>query len=457
MNRLWTRSAWVALVTVANLFAADWLIYGNQSAVVRKELLLTGAAYNHPANIEQLDNGDLIIVSVAGVAEGQSTRIIAFHSTDSGESWGSPVDVTPSKSMFDPTISQAPNGDVYCFYYNGCCNDQKFRRSTDGGRTWGSEHDVSADQFALQAGEQSNCLRQPNGDFLCGWSETKNGGKGYTTVIPSGSLGTPSSWERRFAVDQFWNPDFLVVDPSRTLNGHFRRLVAFCRNEFHNVGPKWASSEDGGATWSSFEWKAPRANVGCSGNEGIAFGAAGTAVSLDLGVAGAPSGPLGGLHVIAHGSDARYCPESGCNKDRCTRWFMRVWVGDDPFNASSWHEVLELREASAGNENADCSIIQDNNRMLHLIWTGRGSKGIKYVKLDPDSLVPASIVSAVGRSPRLGDRTGMSLSSPTAEKTYTIRGETVPVSRPATQANPKRRASGTVFVSEHDLHIPGAE
>ncbi|MBD3343767.1 MAG: PKD domain-containing protein, partial [Chitinivibrionales bacterium] len=382
----------VALILVSsNIHAAgNWLIYGDQSCIIRKDILSTGASYNHPANITQLANGDLIIVTVAGQSEGESTQIGAFKSTDQGGSWGSLINVSTVGEYFDPTVQQADNGDVYCFYYDNCCNDHKFRVSTDGGNTWGAEKDISAmagvadDQ--LQAGEQSNCLQHPNGDWLCGWSQTYNGGQGYTSHIAKGNLGNPSAWAKHFAVDQFWNPDFLVVNPANTSNGHFQEIVAFCRNEFHNEGPKWAKSQDGGRTWSSFSWVDPSENVGCPANEGISFGAAGTGVSLDLGTAGSPSGNLTGWHIIAHGSDARYCPESGCSQTLCKRYFMRVWIGNNPLDASSWQEKLEFRESSAGDENADCSIIQAQDRKIHLIWTGRGSSAVRYVKIDPDVL-----------------------------------------------------------------------
>ncbi|MBD3346199.1 MAG: hypothetical protein GF401_14170 [Chitinivibrionales bacterium] len=372
----------------SNIHAAgNWLIYGDQSCIIRKDILTTGAAYNHPANIEQLANGDLIIVTVAGQSEGESTQIGAFKSTDQGETWGNLIDISTVSEYFDPTVQQAENGDVYCFYYNGCCNDHKFRISTDNGETWGSEQDVHSDEMALQAGEQSNCLRHPNGDWLCGWSETENGGQGYTSHIPQGEMGNPSNWTKHFAVDQFWNPDFIVVNPTNVVNGHFQEIVAFCRNEFHNTGPKWAKSQDGGQTWTSFDWVDPTENVGCVADEGIKFGAAGTGVSLDLGTAGAPSGNLTGWHVIAHGSDARYCTESGCSATLCDRYFMRIWIGDDPLDASSWEEKLEIRESSAGNENADCSIIQAQDRKIHLIWTGREVEAVRYAKIDPDILI----------------------------------------------------------------------
>ncbi|MBD3320939.1 MAG: hypothetical protein GF350_07600 [Chitinivibrionales bacterium] len=397
----------VALVA-ANIYAAgDWLIYGDQSCIIRKDILSSGAGYNHPANIEQLANGDLLIATVAGSGEGESTRIGAYKSTNNGDSWSDMINVTPVGSAFDPTLAQAENGDIYCFYFKGnytsCCDDQKFRVSTDNGNTWGSEYDIStmagvADD-ELQAGEQSNCLRHPNGDWLCGWSETYNGGQGYTSHILKGDLGSPSDWTKHFALDQLWSPDFLVVNPANTVDGHFQEIVAFCRTEFHNVGPKWAKSQDGGKTWSSFNWVDPSENVGCVARDGISFGAAGTGVSLDLGTAGSPSGNLTGWHVIAHGSDARYCPESGCSQTRCSRYFMRVWIGNNPLDASSWQEKLEMRESSAGDENADCSIIQAQDRKIHLIWTGRGSNAVRYAKIDPDILIGATeIKSRTSRS-----------------------------------------------------------
>ncbi|MBD3419259.1 MAG: hypothetical protein GF398_03985 [Chitinivibrionales bacterium] len=365
--------------------AGSWSINGNEQAILRKEFINTGNNYNHPANIGQLNNGDLIIVSVMGVSEGEQTRIACIKSTDQGESWGNAIDITPVQSAFDPTIQQADNGALFCFYYNGCCNDHKWRVSTDNGATWGPENDVHSNALALQAGEQSNCLEQPNGDWICGWSETKNGGKGYTSHIPKGKMDAPGDWDRHFAVDQFWNPDFLVVNPSQTVNGHFKNLVAFCRNEFHNVGPKWAKSNDGGQTWSSFEWVRHTVGVGCGG-DGISFGAAGTGVSLDMGVAGSPDGPLTGYHIIAHGSDARYCPSFGCAQ-HCRRYLMRIWIGDDAQDASSWQEVFEIRESDGGGENADCSIIQAADRKVHLVWTGRGCNGIRYAKFDPDIMI----------------------------------------------------------------------
>ncbi len=368
--------------------AGDWLINGDQSAIVDKKVIETGAAYNHPANIEQLANGDLIIVSVAGEGEGESTAISAVISTDNGATWSDPIGVSGVSSYYDPTVQQAANGDVYCFYYLGCCNNHKWRVSTDNGRTWGSEHDVSdaigsRDPVSLQAGEQSNALRHPNGDWLCGWSEGKTGGRqGYTSHIPKGALGDPAQWTKHWAIDQFWNPAFLVLNPDNAKNGHYQEILAVMRTQFHNSGDgsDFALSTDGGVTFKPIGKIGFTSTVGDRRN--TMHAAAPTGVSLDL-----DGGALQGWHVIAQSGDAMDPAKSDCPKGRrCQRHFMRVAVSNsgDP---KDWQLVLELRERTAGGENADCSIIQDTGGNLHLIWTGRGTSGIRYMKLDAATLV----------------------------------------------------------------------
>ncbi|MBD3421469.1 MAG: hypothetical protein GF398_15230 [Chitinivibrionales bacterium] len=438
------------LIAVGNLFAAgSWLIYGDQSCIIRKDILNTGASYNHPANIEQLANGDLIIVTVAGQSEGESTRIGSFRSANNGDSWGDLINITPVQEAFDPTLTQAENGDVYCFYYRGgggsCCNNHKFRVSTDNGDTWGSENDVSGmaglSDDELQAGEQSNCLRHPNGDWLCGWSETYNGGQGYTSHIPKGKLGSPSDWTKHFGIDQFWNPDFMVRNPSNVVNGHYQEIIAVMRTQFHNCCKgKFAYSTDGGESWGGFtNIGFVGGGVGCTNTANSANDAAPTGVSLDL-----DGGPLLGWHVMASGGEARYCTESGCTKARCERYFMRVFVSNTG-DADDWEEKLELREESGGNENADCSIIQAADGKLHLIWIGRGSSVVRYAKIAPGILIgqttraiqPRAAQTNVSRAARGRVRT-----------LYTVRGEFI-TSPAAHRSAPgvviERRGSGLIL------------
>lgn len=361
-----------------------WRINGDATVIEEKTLLVTGAAYNHPANIEQLANGDLIIVSVSGDSEGEATKIVALLSHDQGATWSAPIDVTPSGSHFDPTVQQEDDGDVYVFYYHDCCNDHRWRVSRDGGRTWGPEQDVSSDNLALQAGEQSNCLRHPNGDWLCGWSESVANGRGFTSHIPKGQLGTPSAWTKHFAVDQFWNPDFMVLNPSNVVDGHYQEIVAVMRTQFHNLGDgsKFAYSSNGGRTFQTRgDIDYVGSNVGCADRQKNAHDAAQTAVSLDL-----TGGRLQGWHVLASGGEARYCTDFAECNIRCERHFMRVFISKTA-DSNDWREMLEIRETDGGNENADCSIIQSQDRMLHLIWTGRGSRGVRYMKIDPDKLI----------------------------------------------------------------------
>ncbi|MBD3319907.1 MAG: hypothetical protein GF350_02310 [Chitinivibrionales bacterium] len=450
MFHLPKRSALLFILLLAiSLFAATeqgtwpW-IAGDELMIINKMVIRTGANYNHPANIEEHPNGDLMIITVAGSNEGENTMIAVIRSTDGGTSWEDPVNITPSGRMFDPTLAIEDNGDIYAFYYHsdatGCCNNHKFRVSTDNGETWGEEHDVSSDPLARQAGEQSNCLRHPNGDYLCGWSRTCGYGgnpvhdSAFTSHIPSGELGNPGAWTVHYSMSHLWSPDFGVIDPDNVVDGHFQEIFAFMRNQFcNNKGWKWGFSTDGGVTWTHANWVDPTNGVGCPEKEGVEFGAAGTAVSLDMGVAGSPSGPLKGWNVIGHCTDIRWCHDfPGCDFQHCRRYAFRIWTSNNPVDPGSWEENLEIRETSGGSENADCSIIQSQDRYLHAIWTGRGSRVIRYLKLDTDRLITGSSTRAGGIAPvysKSGRAAAPGVMVHTAgklharDRCYTIRGQ----------------------------------
>ncbi|MBD3241274.1 MAG: hypothetical protein GF331_11860 [Chitinivibrionales bacterium] len=370
--------------------SANWYFLGDTSAVVAYELLTPDVTYSHPSNPFESRDGTLMIVSVMGLSEGDNTCIGLYR--DDGSGWGDPVIVAGPADLFDPTLAQTDDGTIYCFYYDGCCDDQKYRKSTDDGVTWGAEHDVHSDND-IGFAEQNNAKRHPNGDWFALESTDNptsvgvdNAGDAIYVVAPSGQLENASSWGRSVIRSGWSTGDFLVVNPEETTNGHYRNLRAVLRCDFNceNQG-SFAYSHDAGATWDH-GYDIPFGDKPQCGElaDVHALGqSTRTALSLDL-----AGGPLKGWHVIAASAKTAYCDAidaAGVPQkwERGSIAVLRSNTGDH----DDFHEVFLVRETGSGPENADPGMIRSSDGMLHLTFTGRDAAGIRHVTIDAAKLI----------------------------------------------------------------------
>ncbi len=376
---------------------AAWHFLGDTSSVVSYELLTPDATYSHPSNPFESRDGTLMIVSVMGASEGEDTDIGLYR--DAGSGWGTPVIVAGPGALFDPTLVQTDDGTMYCFYYDGCCDDQKYRTSTDDGVTWGAEHDVNGNDD-IGFAEQNNAKRHPNGDWFA-MESTKNptgvgmdaAGDAMYVVVPKGELGNSDNWLQTTIRSGWSTGDFLVVSPGETINGHYKHLRAVMRCDFNCEGQgSFAYSDDAGQSWN-IGYDIPFNGIPRCGDlaEVHAPGqSTRSAWSLDV-----EGGPLQGWHVIATSAKTAYCDAIGAagvpaKWERGSIAILRSNTG----NHDDFHEAFLVRETGSGPENADPGMIRSADGMLHVTFTGRDAVGIRHVVIDAPKLVGNNATSA---------------------------------------------------------------
>ncbi|MBD3418785.1 MAG: hypothetical protein GF398_01580 [Chitinivibrionales bacterium] len=357
-------------------------------------------------------DGTMMIVSVMGASEGENTNIGLYRNEGSG--WDDPVIINGPASSFDPTMLQADDGTIFCFYYEGCCDDQKFRKSSDDGKTWGQQIDVNSNND-IGFSEQNNAKRHPNGDWFAMESTknptsagTANAGDAIYVAAPVDQLENSSSWERHVIRSGWSTGDFLVVNPSETINGRYKNLRAILRCDFNCENQNsFAYSSDAGQTWD-YGYDIPFSNIPACNDchvgslEGVhALGeTTRSSVSLDL-----DGGPLLGWHVIVTAAKTAYCAAiDACSASapvpqKYQRGSIAVLISNTG-NHDDFSEVFLVRETGTGPENCDPGMIRSSDGLLHLTFTGRDAPSIRYVVFDPAVLVGATSAKSPARTQR---------------------------------------------------------
>lgn len=208
-----------------------------------------------------------------------ATQIVISKSTDKGETWSTPLPVSPRKSgtSEDTTYGQSfplaitgPNGEVYCVWNDGIEHGVGFAKSTDGGKTFSSPQIIfrynifGITKYILGQGGYRHTVKgkvraEAYPSIACDlWSERK--GYLYLTwaadSIPniyfSRSTDGGNTWSNPIIIhettknDQFWQ--WIAVDPK---NGDIAVMYFDSRDDENNimVNCYLSYSRDGGLTW----------------------------------------------------------------------------------------------------------------------------------------------------------------------------------------------------------------
>ncbi len=208
-----------------------------------------------------------------------ATQIVISKSTDKGETWSSPIPISPRKSgtSEDTTYGQSfplaitgPNGEVYCVWNDGIEHGVGFAKSTDGGKSFSSPKIIfNYNIFGItkfipgQGGYRHTVKGKVRAEtypvIACDlWSERK--GYLYLTwaadSIPniyfSRSTDGGNTWSSPVIIhettknDQFWQ--WIAVDPK---SGDIAVMYFDSRDDESNIMVNCyvSYSRDGGLTW----------------------------------------------------------------------------------------------------------------------------------------------------------------------------------------------------------------
>ena len=222
--------------------------------------------------------GDLYIPWKRVTAADSATQIVMAKSTDKGETWLEPVNISDrlSGSSEDttfgqsfPLISTGPEGNVYAVWNHGIEHAVGFNKSTDGGATWGNpelihRYNIFGTTMQLSQGWRHTLKGMVRAEaypvIKTDYSDGPNKGNVYVVwaadSIPniyfSKSTDEGETWSSPKIVhsdtknDQFWT--WMGVDPT---NGDLAVMYLDSRNDTENILVECfvSYSSDGGDTW----------------------------------------------------------------------------------------------------------------------------------------------------------------------------------------------------------------
>ena len=174
-------------------------------------------AFGDPAIVADRTSSEVLVIAVAGCTQYGNSRttrqnpnmIATIHSTDNGNTWGTPVDVTePIYSLFDsgnPMQAAFVGGgkvfqsrivkkDKYYRLYAAMCarpNGNRVIYSDDFGKTWHALGGASA--LPAPGGDEPKCEELPDGRVIL--SSRVSGGRIYNIYTYSNTLTGEGSWE----------------------------------------------------------------------------------------------------------------------------------------------------------------------------------------------------------------------------------------------------------------------
>ena len=195
---------------------SDMILVADGTGEESAERNIFETAFGDPAIVADRTSSEVLIIAVAGCTvygNGNTTRqnpnmIATIHSTDNGETWGEPVNVTEDiYSLFDsgnPIQSAFVGGgkifqsrivkkDRYYRLYAAMCarpNGNRVIYSDDFGRTWHALGGASA--LPAPGGDEPKCEELPDGRVIL--SSRVGGGRIYNIYTYSNTLTAEGSW-----------------------------------------------------------------------------------------------------------------------------------------------------------------------------------------------------------------------------------------------------------------------
>jgi len=215
--------------------------------------------YKHPARVEELSNGDLLVVYYGGEGEyAIDTGVFASRLKKGGRHWTTPERIAhdPFRSLGNGVVWQAPDGLVWLFYvvrYGETWSTSRVQAkvSRDNAVTW-------SDAFPFVSDEGMMVCNKPivlhNGDYLLPlYHETGNNTE-FTAPDSSGLFLRYDTKKKQWKqTDRIRSATGNIQPVPIEVRNDF--LISYCRRggNFEPTTNGWlvrAESHDGGWTWS---------------------------------------------------------------------------------------------------------------------------------------------------------------------------------------------------------------
>jgi predicted neuraminidase len=319
----------------------------------------------HSSSIEELPNGDLVLVYFGGPGERRPGTVIRYQRKPVGGSWSVPVILGDDGSesgdkipCWNPVLYQVPDGDLFFWWKVGPSPKEwwgMLKTSSDGGHTWSEEKRLGGtDDPDLLGPVKNKPIQLEDGTILAGSSREN---KGWILHVErstdNGATWTFTSQIENKASSGAIQPSILTYP-----DGHLQ-IVARDRDGKRVVS---STSMDNGLTWIPTEYLViPNNNSGMD------------AVTLKDG-----RQLLVYNHSIRAGGTS-VGPESGPKG----RYLLNVSVSRD---GEAWDAVMVLDSPKKNpGQFIYPAVIQSRDGLVHITYTYHRRK-VKHVVIDPECI-----------------------------------------------------------------------
>ncbi|MGD8914911.1 MAG: exo-alpha-sialidase, partial [Candidatus Thiodiazotropha sp.] len=319
----------------------------------------------HASSIEELPNGDLVLVYFGGPGEREPGTVIRYQRKPVGGSWSEPIilgdDGTASGDeipCWNPVIYQVPDGDLLFWWKVGPTPKEwwgMMKTSSDGGITWSEETKLGGtDDPDLLGPVKNKPVQLADGSLLAGSSRENDG----WVMHAERSTDNGATWMFTSQIDNEASSGAIQPSILTYPDGHLQ-ILARDRDGTNVIS---STSTDYGLTWTPTKYLViPNNNSGLDG------------VTLKDG-----RQLLVYNHSVRAGGTS-VGPESGSKG----RHILNVAVSQD---GDAWDAVMVLDSPEKDDgQFIYPAVIQTSDGLVHITYTYHREK-VKHVVINPECI-----------------------------------------------------------------------